>query len=211
MSDLKLQAIESLISDFLASKTDMLLSTKNLLDKVLDIISYQEDIDNKEESMTDENKETKEIKTSEKKEDKKIVISCDASIKTNPGGPASVGVVIRFPDQKAPIKLAKVVPSKTNNEAEYDAVYEGLSILANTVNTPRFPIVVMSDSQLVVKQLQGIYKINEETLQRKFESIHALAAKIPALISIEWRPRNSTPDLTDANFLAQDALGVKRH
>lgn len=197
MSDIKLQAIQSLIKDFLASKTDMLLSTKKLLDTILLTI---------EDNTEEETMESKEEKT-----ERKISISCDASIKVNPGGPAAIGVVIRFPDQDKPIKISKMVPANTNNEAEYDAVYEGLMILANTVNIPKHPIVVYSDSQLVVKQLQGVYKINEESLKRKFESIHALAAKLPTLISIEWRPRNSTPDLTDANFLAQDALGVKRH
>lgn len=194
--ELKLEAIANLISDHLASGRDILLSTQKLLDQILSLT--EDNID-----MTQE-EQPQEIQ--------RIVISCDASIKKNPGGPAAVGVVVRFPEPgTAPVKFFKCTPAQTNNEAEYDAIYEGLMFLANTVNRPRFPVVVRSDSQLVVKQLTQKYAINNTVLQRKFDSIHALAKELPVPIAIEWHGRNSTPDLTEANFLAQDALGVRRH
>jgi ribonuclease HI len=197
--ELKLEAIQNIISDHLASGRDMLLSTRKLLDEILSIIEESE------KSMQDTEETKDEL-------ERHIVISCDASIKTNPGGPAAVGVVIRFPDANAqPVKFNRHTPALTNNEAEYDAIYEGLMFLANTVNRPRYPVVVHSDSQLVVKQLMKKYTINNAALQRKFDSIHALAKELPVPISIEWHARNSTPDLTEANFLAQDAIGVKRH
>lgn len=196
-SDEKLEAIQHLISDYLVSGRDMLISTRRLLEDIL-------------ETTGNEMSDTKELELGMDPE-QKIVISCDASIKVNPGGPAAVGVVIRIPDGSHPTKFHKHTPAQTNNEAEYDAIYEGLMFMANMFNRPKFPIVIRSDSQLVVNQLTKKYEINNDVLRRKSESIHELAKVLPVSIEIEWRPRNSTPDLTEANFLAQDALGVRRH
>src|SRR5688500_10951110 len=55
-----------------------------------------------------------------------IICSCDASIKVNPGGPASVGVVFQIPGQKN-MELAQGSPAKSNNQAEYDAIYFALT------------------------------------------------------------------------------------
>lgn len=142
-----------------------------------------------------------------------IIVSCDASITKNPGGDVAVGFVIRFPPEKGlqPVKMAKRTPSQSNNEGEYDAIYEALVTLFNLYNNPGYEVVVHSDSQLVVKQLHGEYQINSPALKRKAESIHELAAQLPVGVRVEWRPRNSTEDLAEANFLAQDEIGVRRH
>jgi ribonuclease HI len=196
MTDNKLHKIDDMITDYLASGRDMLVSTQRLLNGILDTIRSEEDMPTTEPLQ--------EVIPS-------IIVSCDASIKTNPGGPAAVGVVIRFPDRSEPVSIARAVPALTNNEAEYDAIYEGLVFLANTVNRPQYPIIVRSDSQLVVNQLKGQFTINQPTLSRRFNSIHELAAALPVPVEIQWHPRNSTPDLTTANFIAQDVLGVRRH
>jgi ribonuclease HI len=196
-SDIKIEAIQNLISDHLASGKDMLVSTRRLLDEILEIAS-EETIDIEEPMLNSY--------------EQKIIISCDASIKKNPGGPAAVGVVVRSPDPSIyPTKFHRCTNAQTNNEAEYDAIYEGLMFLANIVNRPKYPVVIRSDSQLIVKQLTGEYQINNEILKRKCQSINDLAKALPVPIEIEWHARNSTPDLTEANFLAQDALGVRRH
>lgn len=208
----RLQKIYNLVSDYVASGRDMLVSTQRLLINVLELAEVEEpaeaeELDEQTPVQTKEEIEEEENMTNE------IIISCDASVKENPGGPSSVGVVIRFPKETGikPIELAKHTPAKSNNEAEYDAVYEGILSLVNIHNAPLYPIVVHSDSQLVVKQLTGEYKINNDTLKRKYAAIHELCSQIPLPVRIEWRPRNSTRDLAQANFIAQEALGVKRH
>lgn len=142
-----------------------------------------------------------------------ILISCDASITKNPGGIVSIGFVIRFPpeDGVKTIKISKRTPSSTNNEGEYDAIYEALLFLFNTQNRPAHEILIRSDSKLVVKQLLGEWENNTPALQRKAEAIHELIAAGPVPVRIEWHKRNSTKDLEQANFLAQDELGIKRH
>lgn len=194
----KLERIYNSISDHLVSGKDMLVSTQRLLVQILDIIGT-EDMSIEQELLSEEQIE------------ETIIISCDASIKKNPGGPASVGVVLRFPNEKQVTKVARIVPASTNNEAEYDAIYEGLNFIANLHNKIQYPICVRSDSQLVVKQLLGEYKIENESLKKRCKSIHSLAASLNVPVKIEWHPRNSTPDLSEANYLAQDAIGVPRH
>ena len=145
--------------------------------------------------------------------DNVIIISCDASITENPGGQVSVGYVIRFPAfmKLEPIKQSKKTPSKSNNEGEYDAIYEALKTLFSLHNRPPCEVEIHSDSKLVVNQLNNEWKINEPKLQRRYESIHELCSQLPVPVSIQWRRRNSTEDLAEANFIAQDEIGVKRH
>jgi ribonuclease HI len=170
------------------------------------------EIANLEKEIDDIIKDLSNISNKDHCPDDKIIISCDASITKNPGGDAAVGFVIRFPEKEEipEIKMSRRTPSKTNNEAEYDAVYEGLVTLFNK-HTPLYPVEVRSDSMLVVRQLNGTYKSNKPELSRKAQSIHELVRATGHPVTIEWRERNSTPDLMSANFLAQDLLGVKRH
>ncbi len=157
--------------------------------------------------------------TEEKTEEKvntqaapQVIISCDASIKQNPGGPASVGVVIQFPDpEKKDLEFARYSPATTNNQAEYDAVYIGLTSLMNLCNNPGCPVEVRSDSQLVIKQLKKEMECKDQKLAKKRDLILELIQALPVPILFEWRPRNSTKELLRANHLAQDLLGVSRH
>lgn len=202
-----LEQIYNLVSDYIASGRDVPVSTARLLNEILELSQPR-----LVEDMPEQKTETKEP-APETLPLPWIEISCDASIKENPGGPASIGYVIRRPveDGVPALKMAQVVSANTNNEAEYDAIYQGLLTFVGLVNRPKYPIKIMSDSQLVVNQLLGTYTINNDILKRKAAAIHALATSIPVPVVIEWRARNSTPDLTEANFLAQDILGVRRH
>ena len=174
--------------------SDMLVSTKGFLLKLREVLT-QAPLTEEEITM---------------KAPPQVIISCDASIKQNPGGPSSVGVVIEFPGKK-PLEIAQFTPSVTNNQAEYDAVYTGLTSLMNLSNNPRMPIVVRSDSMLVIKQLNGEMESHDEKLSRKRDMILELVSVLPVPVKFEWRPRNSTQSLTQANYLAQDILGVPRH
>jgi len=146
-----------------------------------------------------------------------LVISCDASSKTNPGGPCSVGVVVELRGIKIH-SFARTTPALTVNQAEYDAVYESLSYLGTLLNhylRELSSIRIYSDSQLIVNQLNGIYKVSDESLKRRHESVsdcrarYSHSAEKP--IEIIWAPRCSTPGLKLANALAQKEIGVPVH
>lgn len=141
---------------------------------------------------------------------KHVIISCDASIKKNPGGPASVGYVIE--DKGAtPRAFAKVTPATTINQAEYDAIYEGLTTFFATNNNPGCAVEIRSDSKLIISQLKNEMKCNDSELIKRRDLIQELVGQLPVPVLLIWRPRNSTRAMQEANFRAQDKLGVPRH
>lgn len=209
-----LREIYNLVRDYKASVGDMLVSTLMLLNKIEELADTEETEMDQEtkESIQEDNQDGEAAKRANF-----IIVSCDASIKKNPGGPASIGYVVSFPEEEAlkPMQEGKPIQANTINEAEYSAIYEALVALFNRFHRPKYPVIVRSDSKLVVNQLKGEYKINHDSLQRRCDSIHELCSKVfqeaGVPVTIEWHPRNSTPELTTANFLAQDVLGVPRH
>ena len=140
-----------------------------------------------------------------------VIISCDASVTKNPGGQVAVGAVIEYKDEPPVECFRRIKKSKTNNQGEYDAIYFGLTQLFGLKHNPGCLVEVRSDSKLVVEQLNMRICCNDETLRKKRDNILELIENVPVPVRIVWRPRNSTPALTQANYLAQDALGIRRH
>ena len=91
-------------------------------------------------------------------------IYTDGGAKGNPG-PAAIGIV--FKNEKGEIIWQKnqSIGQATNNQAEYEAILYALKH-ANRYHPKK--IRVFSDSELVVKQLQGKYKIKEPDIQKLF-------------------------------------------
>ena len=89
-----------------------------------------------------------------------IEVFCDGGARGNPG-PAAWGFVI-----KAGGKMIKegrgYIGIATNNVAEYTALVEALLWLGN--HYKREPVCVYLDSQLVVSQLTGVYKIKNKNI-----------------------------------------------
>lgn len=139
-----------------------------------------------------------------------VIISCDASITENPGGQVAVGAVIEYKNDP-PMEIYRRTKSKTNNQGEYDAIYMGLTQLFSLKHNPGCPVEVRSDNKLAIDQLNGKIACRDQKLQAKKQRILELVKQLPVPIKFEWRPRNSTAALTKANYIAQDALGIKRH
>jgi ribonuclease HI len=91
------------------------------------------------------------------------VIYTDGGARGNPG-PAAIGVVI-YDDMEKEIlfEVGEYIGNTTNNYAEYSALIRALSEAAKMkIQSVRCKL----DSELVVKQLRGEYKIREENLQK---------------------------------------------
>ena len=101
---------------------------------------------------------------------KKIIIFTDGAARGNPG-PAGAGVVI-CNEKSQPIKrYSKFLGKTTNNEAEYQALIFALKMfkkLSGKKMAKATEVEVRADSQLMVKQLKGEYKILDEKLQPLF-------------------------------------------
>src|SRR3989344_7833055 len=94
-------------------------------------------------------------------------IYTDVGARGNPG-PAAVGVVIEGGVSK---KFGEYIGEATNNVAEYMAVITALKKLKQTIGSEKAGQAKLEfylDSELLAKQLNGEYKIKEETLQKLF-------------------------------------------
>ena len=105
---------------------------------------------------------------------KKIIIYTDGGSRGNPG-PAAVGVVFCNEKGEAFKKFSEYLGDNfTNNEAEYQAVIFALKkfkALFGKKLAVLTEIELRSDSELLIKQLQGLYKILEPKIQTLFITV----------------------------------------
>lgn len=112
----------------------------------------------------------------------KIIVHSDGGARGNPG-PAAIGVVIEKEDGEIVEKLSETIGDSTNNIAEYTAVLRGLHALIALFGekTAELEIDWRLDSELVVKQLAGEYKVKNPGLRSLFEEIRDLRTRFPKL------------------------------
>ncbi len=114
----------------------------------------------------------------------KFIIYTDGGARGNPG-PAAIGVVISNDAGEELKRVSQYIGETTNNQAEYKALIEALKQAA-TLGGER--LVCHLDSELVVRQLQGQYKIKEPTLQPLAQEALRLMAKF-AQVQFQHVPR----------------------
>ncbi len=96
---------------------------------------------------------------------KRLILYADGGSRGNPG-PAGIGVVILDEKKKKLKELYKYIGETTNNNAEYNALICGLEE-ASTLGADE--ILVNLDSELVVKQLNGEYRVKNPEIKPLFE------------------------------------------
>jgi len=94
----------------------------------------------------------------------------DGCSKGNPGK-AGAGYVIYKENDEIAYKSVYVGDKETNNKAEYSGLYEGL-LCAIENNITR--LHVKGDSNLVIKQMKGEYKVKSENILRIYQDTHKL-------------------------------------
>lgn len=90
-----------------------------------------------------------------------LQINTDGGSRGNPG-PSAIGVSATS-DQKVIFQISKYIGETTNNVAEYTAVIEALKHLSNN-NISAEKIVFVLDSELIVRQITGVYKVKQAHL-----------------------------------------------
>jgi ribonuclease HI len=122
----------------------------------------------------------------------------DGGSRGNPG-PASYGVVVRDPGGKIVAELKKYIGRMTNNVAEYYGLIAALDYAeSHGIRALR----VEADSELLVKQMRGQYKVKSEDLQPLFERARKMAAGFHSFrIDHVYREQNR-----DADRLANEAM-----
>ncbi len=132
----------------------------------------------------------------------KVFIYTDGASRGNPG-PASLGVYIVDQDNQVHAQVAEPLGEKTNNFAEYAAVVKGLKI---ALDHQADHIVLKSDSQLLIRQLKGEYKIKKQTLIPLFNECQKLLEQFKSF-DLQHIPREHNKK---ADGLANEALNLKK-
>jgi ribonuclease HI len=132
----------------------------------------------------------------------KVIVHVDGGARGNPG-PAAAACVISSPTGEVLGEHAELLGSVTNNVAEYRALLLGLTQARELGATE---VEVVGDSELIAKQVRGIYKVKHEAMK----PLHgeALAAlKQFERWSIRTVPRAQN---ADADALVNSALDQAR-
>ncbi len=92
---------------------------------------------------------------------RRVIINCDGAARGNPG-PAGAGAVVVDEDGVVLAEVAEGLGETTNNVAEYTAVVRGLE---EAQRLGAREVLLRSDSQLLINQLTGRYKVKAPHLQ----------------------------------------------
>lgn len=126
----------------------------------------------------------------------KVSIYTDGGSRGNPG-PSGFGVAVYDESGKVISQISKFIGVKTNNEAEYSALLDALIwVKENLSNYDISSLNFYSDSQLMVRQIEGRYKVKAPTIVPLYRQVISLLQDInlPYKFSDIPREQNSLAD-----------------
>ena len=129
--------------------------------------------------------------------DQVLEIYSDGASKGNPGR-ASIGAVLLL-DGKEVAQVSKSIGIATNNIAEYTALLEALKLAGQMGFTH---IEVRADSELMIRQLNGIYKVKNPDIAVLYQQIQILKMDFSSISFKHVRREQNTR----ADYLANQAL-----
>lgn len=123
--------------------------------------------------------------------DEVLTVMFDGGARGNPG-PAGFGVVIRASDGTELVTFGDYIGAATNNVAEYKGLIAGLD---KALELRARRLHVLGDSELVIKQMTGVYRVKNAGLKPLFEEASSLAAKFES-VQFEhiYREKNKVAD-----------------
>src|SRR5438552_3667855 len=123
--------------------------------------------------------------------DETITLEFDGGSRGNPG-PAGIGVVLRAQDGTTLVTLGKFIGRATNNAAEYRALIQALEE-AKKLGAKK--IIVRGDSELIIRQMTGQYRVKHPDLKPLYEeAYHLLHQFEQAKIEHNLRHKNELAD-----------------
>jgi ribonuclease HI len=128
-------------------------------------------------------------------------VYADGASRGNPG-PASIGASIISPAGIEADTVSRRIGRATNNEAEYQAAIAGLEA---ALDAGARSLRLKMDSELVIRQLQGRYKVRNERLKPFFARLQELRMRFDS-IHLESIPRALNKRADELANLALDAL-----
>lgn len=132
---------------------------------------------------------------------KTLLLNVDGGSRGNPG-PAGIGIVVRDPSGYVVQEISESIGRTTNNVAEYKAMIRGLEA-CRALNAQR--VLVCSDSELLVRQMVGTYRVKAEHLQPLHEQATRLARSF-SQVAFRRIPREEN---AHADRLASEAIEAR--
>lgn len=124
----------------------------------------------------------------------------DGGARGNPG-PAGIGFVLHA-DDKIVKRGGAFLGDATNNVAEYEAMIWGLE---NALSVDASNLEVFADSELMVRQMNGVYKVKNANLKPLFTRANELASSIGSVSFTHVRRE----DNTQADEMANQAMDAR--
>lgn len=110
-------------------------------------------------------------------QESEAVLWTDGAARGNPG-PAGIGAILKSPSGEVLYTGSEYLGHTTNNVAEYKAVLLGLTgALAQGVTS----VEVRADSELLIRQLKGEYRVKSEGLKPLFEEARKLIGRFKSV------------------------------
>ncbi len=128
----------------------------------------------------------------------KLIIHTDGVSKGNPGQ-AAIGFIIRNEKGGLVASISKNIGRATNNQAEYRAI---IAALEEALPVYADKIELNSDSELVVRQIKGQYRVRKEALRPLYQRVKQLQGRLKTF-EIKHIPRQQN---READKLANAAL-----
>jgi ribonuclease HI len=128
----------------------------------------------------------------------KYILYTDGAARGNPG-PAGAGAYICTEDGTAVAEIAEYLGETTNNVAEYKGLLFGLGKL---VELGAKDVEIRADSELMVKQLNGEYRVKHPNLIPLYREALGLLRKIPSVTINHVRREHNK----DADRLSNEAI-----
>ncbi|MDO8497161.1 MAG: ribonuclease HI family protein [bacterium] len=135
-----------------------------------------------------------------------ITIYTDGGSLNNPGQ-AAIAYLI-YQNKKLVFSHGERIGVASNNVAEYTALISAFKKARDQIkNKSVTSISVFADSQLMIRQLQGLYKVKHVDIKPLFHQVKELETNLPVIPIYTHVMRDKN---TDADLLVKKALGVER-
>jgi probable phosphoglycerate mutase len=133
----------------------------------------------------------------------RFTIHADGGARGNPG-PAGSGAIVYDAKRETILEVSEYLGETTNNVAEYTAIIRALAGLADALGerSKQAEVLVEMDSQLVVKQMRGEYKIKHPNMKPLAAQVKMLVPRFGSVV-FKHIPREEN---ADADALANAAM-----
>ena len=127
----------------------------------------------------------------------RVVIHADGAAEPNPG-PAAIGAIIKDEQGRVMASISQSIGRATNNQAEYRAI---IAALEKAIELGAKQVDIKLDSQLVVRQISGRYRVKSAALKPLYQQVKHLLGLVEGF-TITHIPRQQNREADNLAYLA---------